>query len=73
MSETVARFLILVVVVLQPFFLLYFVVYNSYTLWLIALSAQQVRRRVAGHFMGDLDLIDDADLTKPLTMIVPAY
>jgi cellulose synthase/poly-beta-1,6-N-acetylglucosamine synthase-like glycosyltransferase len=57
----------------QPFFLLYFVVYNSYTLWLIGLSARQVRRRVAGHFIEDLDLIDQGDLTKPLTMIVPAY
>ena len=28
---------------------------------------------MAGHFIEDLDLIDKADLTKPLTMIVPAY
>ena len=33
--------------------------YNTYTLWLIALSARQVRRRVAGHFIEDLDLIDE--------------
>jgi cellulose synthase/poly-beta-1,6-N-acetylglucosamine synthase-like glycosyltransferase len=58
---------------LQPFFVVYFICYNSYTLWLIALSARQVRRRVAGHFIEDLDLIDRADLTKPLTMIVPAF
>jgi cellulose synthase/poly-beta-1,6-N-acetylglucosamine synthase-like glycosyltransferase len=57
----------------QPAFLLYFFLYNTYTLWLIALSARQVRRRVAGHFIEDLDLIDRGDLTKPLTMIVPAY
>jgi cellulose synthase/poly-beta-1,6-N-acetylglucosamine synthase-like glycosyltransferase len=72
-SEPLVSFLILFVVVVQPFFLLYFVLYNSYTLWLIGLSARQVRRRVAGHFIEDLDLIDERDLTKPLTMIVPAY
>ena len=37
------------------------------------LSARQVRRRVAGHFIEDLDLIDASELTKPLTMVVPAY
>jgi len=59
--------------VLQPFFLLYFVLYNTYTLAIIVLSARQVRRRVAGHFVDDLDLIDAAGSTKPLTMVVPAY
>jgi cellulose synthase/poly-beta-1,6-N-acetylglucosamine synthase-like glycosyltransferase len=63
----------LLALVAQPVFLAYFVLYNSYTLALIALSARQVRRRVAGHFVEDLDLIDQGDLTKPLTMIVPAY
>jgi cellulose synthase/poly-beta-1,6-N-acetylglucosamine synthase-like glycosyltransferase len=72
-TDPIVRFLIVAVVVLQPMFLLYFLLYNSYTLWLIALSARQVRRRVAGHFIEDLDLIDEGDLTKPLTMIVPAY
>jgi cellulose synthase/poly-beta-1,6-N-acetylglucosamine synthase-like glycosyltransferase len=72
-SDTIVRILIVFVVAIQPFFLLYFVLYNSYTLWLIALSARQVRRRVAGHFIEDLDLIDEGDLTKPLTMIVPAF
>jgi cellulose synthase/poly-beta-1,6-N-acetylglucosamine synthase-like glycosyltransferase len=72
-SDTIVRYLIVSVLVVQPLFLLYFVLYNSYTLWLIALSARQVRRRVAGHFIEDLDLIDEGDLTKPLTMIVPAY
>jgi len=28
---------------------------------------------VAGHFVEDLDLIDEGDLTKPLSLIVPAY
>ena len=42
-------------------------------LLLIALSARQVRRRVAGHFIEDLDLIDESDYTKPLTMVVPAF
>ena len=73
MSATFLLILIEFVLVTQPFFLVYFVLHNSYTLWLIGLSAQQVRRRVAGHFIEDLDLIDERDLTKPLTMIVPAY
>jgi cellulose synthase/poly-beta-1,6-N-acetylglucosamine synthase-like glycosyltransferase len=73
MTDLLVRILIVFVLAVQPFFLLYFVLYNSYTLWLIALSAGQVRRRVAGHFIEDLDLIDEGDLTKPLTMIVPAY
>src|SRR4051812_25579953 len=67
------HYLVIFVVVVQPLFLVYFLLYNTYTLWLIALSARQVRRRVAGHFIEDLDLIDQGDLTKPLTMIVPAY
>jgi cellulose synthase/poly-beta-1,6-N-acetylglucosamine synthase-like glycosyltransferase len=73
MSDTLVWFLILFALVVQPLFLLYFLLYNTYTLWLIALSARAVRRRVAGHFIEDLDLIDEGDLTKPLTMIVPAY
>ncbi|HEX7337675.1 MAG TPA: glycosyltransferase family 2 protein [Gemmatimonadales bacterium] len=73
MTGTLLGWGIVAALAVQPFFLLYFVVYNSYTLGLIALSARQVRRRVAGHFIEDLDLIDDGDLTKPLTMIVPAY
>src|SRR5688572_23646744 len=71
--DTLVRVLIFFALVVQPFFLLYFLLYNSYTLWLIALSARQVRRRVAAHFVEDLDLIDEGDLTKPLTMIVPAF
>ena len=57
----------------QPLFLGYFILYNTYTLSLIGLSFGRVRRRVAGHFVEDLDLIDGSDYTKPLTMIVPAY
>jgi cellulose synthase/poly-beta-1,6-N-acetylglucosamine synthase-like glycosyltransferase len=72
-TDAVLRFLILAAVAVQPVFLFYFILYNSYTLYLIALSARMVRRRVAGHFVEDLDLIDEGDLTKPLTMIVPAY
>jgi cellulose synthase/poly-beta-1,6-N-acetylglucosamine synthase-like glycosyltransferase len=72
-TDAILRWLIVFVILVQPLFVLYFVLYNSYTLWLIALSARQVRRRVAGHFIEDLDLIDEGDLTKPLTMIVPAY
>jgi cellulose synthase/poly-beta-1,6-N-acetylglucosamine synthase-like glycosyltransferase len=73
MSDALVRGVIMLMLILQPLFLIYFTLYNSYTLWLIALSAIQVRRRVAGHFIEDLDLIDERDLTKPLTMIVPAY
>jgi cellulose synthase/poly-beta-1,6-N-acetylglucosamine synthase-like glycosyltransferase len=71
--DTLARWLLTLTLLVQPLFLVYFVIYNSYTLWLIALSARQVRRRVAGHFIEDLDLIDRRDLTRPLTLIVPAY
>jgi cellulose synthase/poly-beta-1,6-N-acetylglucosamine synthase-like glycosyltransferase len=71
--DTLTRMLVVFALVVQPVFLIYFLLYNSYTLSLIALSARQVRRRVAGHFVEDLDLIDEGDLTKPLTMIVPAF
>ena len=60
-------------VILQPFFLTYFLLYNGYMLTLVALSARQVRRRVAGHFVEDLDLIDESDYTKPITMVIPAF
>jgi cellulose synthase/poly-beta-1,6-N-acetylglucosamine synthase-like glycosyltransferase len=70
--ESLTRSLVLFALMIQPLFLLYFVLYNSYTLWLVVLSARQVRRRVAAHFFEDLDLIDTGDLTKPLTLIVPA-
>jgi cellulose synthase/poly-beta-1,6-N-acetylglucosamine synthase-like glycosyltransferase len=73
MTDTVLTFAISLALAVQPLFLLYFILYNAHTLGLIGLSASQVRRRVAGHFIEDLDLIDKADLTKPLTMIVPAY
>ena len=71
--DTLAHALVVFALLVQPVFLIYFLVYNSYTLALIALSARQVRRRVAGHFVEDLDLMDQGDLTKPLTMIVPAF
>ncbi|MBA3444971.1 MAG: glycosyltransferase family 2 protein, partial [Gemmatimonadales bacterium] len=71
--ETLTRALVVFALVIQPVFLLYFLLYNSYTLWLLGLSARQVRRRVAAHFVEDLDLMDEGDLTKPLTMIVPAF
>jgi hypothetical protein len=72
-TETLVWALVALVLAVQPLFVVYFILYNTYTLWLIAMSARQVRRRVAGHFIEDLDLIDEADLTKPLTMVVPAY
>jgi cellulose synthase/poly-beta-1,6-N-acetylglucosamine synthase-like glycosyltransferase len=72
-KDAVIQALIVVAVVAQPVFLFYFLLYNTYTLSLVALSARQVRRRVTSHFVEDLDLIDQGDLTKPLTMIVPAY
>jgi cellulose synthase/poly-beta-1,6-N-acetylglucosamine synthase-like glycosyltransferase len=73
MRDVAIQVLVVVALVTQPVFLSYFLLYNTYTLSLVALSARQVRRRVAGHFIEDLDFIDEADLTKPLTMIVPAY
>jgi len=73
MRAAAIQVLVIVALVAQPVFLFYFLLYNTYTLWLVVLSARQVRRRVASHFVEDLDFIDDGDLTKPLTMIVPAY
>jgi cellulose synthase/poly-beta-1,6-N-acetylglucosamine synthase-like glycosyltransferase len=73
MRDLAIQALIVVALVAQPVFLFYFLLYNTYTLSLVVLSARQVRRRVAGHFVEDLDLIDEGDLTKPLTMIVPAF
>ena len=73
MMETLTRWSVLFALVVQPLFLIYFLLYNTYTLCLILLSAREVRRRVAAHFVEDLDLIDAGDLTKPLTMIVPAF
>lgn len=72
-GERVAAVASAIGLVLQPVFLAYFLLYNGYMLLLILLSARQVRRRVAGHFVEDLDLIDDSDYTKPLTMVVPAF
>lgn len=72
-GEYVAAIVSAIGLVAQPLFLGYFILYNGYMLMLIALSARQVRRRVAGHFVDDLDLIDHSDYTKPLTMIVPAF
>jgi hypothetical protein len=62
-KEHVAFIVGIVALVLQPFFLTYFLLYNTYTLSLIILSARQVRRRVAGHFIEDLDLIYNHDST----------
>jgi cellulose synthase/poly-beta-1,6-N-acetylglucosamine synthase-like glycosyltransferase len=71
--DSVAAVVAALGLIAQPLFLAYFFAYNGYMLSLIALSAGQVRRRVAGHFIGDLDLIDESDYTKPLTMVVPAF
>ncbi|HKV73592.1 MAG TPA: glycosyltransferase [Gemmatimonadales bacterium] len=59
--------------VVQALLIGYVAAYNLYTMILVALSARQVRRSVATHFVDDLDLIDGSDSTKPITMIVPAY
>jgi cellulose synthase/poly-beta-1,6-N-acetylglucosamine synthase-like glycosyltransferase len=72
-TESITVLVSTIGLLLQPVFLAYFVCYNGYMLVLIALSARQVRRRVAGHFIEDLDLIDESDFTKPLTMVVPAF
>ena len=72
MIETLTRSVVLIALVAQPVFLTYFLLYNTYTLWLILHAAGRVRRQVAGHFVEDLDLIDTGDLTRPLTIIVPA-
>ena len=64
MQATILATLTAIALAVQPLFLAYFILYNSYTLPLIALSARQVRRRVAGHFVEDLDLIDDSGLDQ---------
>ncbi|HET6779493.1 MAG TPA: glycosyltransferase family 2 protein [Gemmatimonadales bacterium] len=71
--ETLTRSLVIFALVAQPLFLSYFLLYNTHTLWLILRSARQVRRRWAGRFVEDLDLIDAGDSTKPVTVIVPAF
>ena len=73
MRDVLVQWLIIIALALQPLFLIYFILYNGYQIVLIALSARVVRRRVAGHFVEDLDLIDGSESTKPLTMIVPAF
>ena len=73
MGEHIAWIASVIGLILQPVFLAYFILYTGYMMVLIALSARQVRRRVAGHFIEDLDLIDESDYTKPLTMVVPAF
>ena len=73
MRDTAIDVLIFTALFLQPVFLVYFLTYNTYQLALIVMAARTVRRRVAGHFIEDLDLIDEGDYTKPLTMIVPAF
>ncbi len=73
MREAVLELLVATALAAQPLFVTFFILHNSYTLALILLSARQVRRRVTSHFVEDLDLIDRSDLTKPLTMIIPAY
>src|SRR5688572_7190207 len=73
MTQTLIGWLALSASVVLPIFLIYFLLYNTYMLGLIALSARQVRRRVALHFVEDLDLIDTGELTKPLTIIVPVF
>jgi cellulose synthase/poly-beta-1,6-N-acetylglucosamine synthase-like glycosyltransferase len=72
-AQSIAILISTLGLILQLVFLAYFLCYNGYLLVLIALSARQVRRRVAGHFIEDLDLIDQSDYTKPLTMVVPAF
>jgi len=48
MRDAIIQALVVVTLVAQPVFLFYFLLYNTYTLGLVGLSARQVRRRVAG-------------------------
>ena len=73
MKDALIDAVIFTALALQPCFLAYFIAYNTYQISLIVLAARAVRRRVAGHFVEDLDLIDEHDATRPLTMVVPAY
>ena len=47
MRDAIVQALVVVTLVAQPVFLFYFLLYNTYTLVLVGLSARQVRRRVA--------------------------
>ena len=70
---TLTETLVVFALVVPPLFLVYFFLYHSYTLTLIALAARQVHRRVQGRFVDDLDPTETGDLTQPLTLIQPTF
>jgi cellulose synthase/poly-beta-1,6-N-acetylglucosamine synthase-like glycosyltransferase len=69
----VGEALITLLVSIQLLLLVYLVLYNSYRLWLIILSAGQARRRMATRTSADLELGDQSDLARTLTILVPVY
>ena len=59
--------------ILETFFLLYFLVYNSLNLFFLFVSFRDIRRRTICSGFEDLDVALASPLTPPLSIIVPAY
>ena len=59
--------------VLETFFILYFLAYNSLNLFFIIVSFRDIRRRTICSGFEDLDVALASPLTPPLSIIVPAY
>ena len=59
--------------VLETFFILYFLAYNSLNLLFLFVSFRDIRRRTICRGFEDLDVALASPLTPPLSIIVPAY
>jgi cellulose synthase/poly-beta-1,6-N-acetylglucosamine synthase-like glycosyltransferase len=59
--------------ILETFFLLYFLVYNSLNLFFLFVSFGDIRRRTICKGFEDLDVALASPLTPPLSIIVPAF
>ncbi len=59
--------------VLETFFILYFLAYNSLNLFFLFVSFRDIRRRTICRGFEDLDVALASPLTPPLSIIVPAY
>ncbi len=59
--------------ILEIFFILYFLVYNSLNLFFLFVSFRDIRRRTICKGFEDLDVALASPLTPPLSIIVPAF
>lgn len=59
--------------VLETFFILYFLAYNSLNLFFLFVSFRDIRRRTICKGFEDLDVALASPLTPPLSIVVPAY